>query len=196
MDDGSDHGISLAADIDGEAAGDQSGRSVSLSADGRTVAIGADLGMTVMAVTLVMFVFIQWSGSVAGSNLGADIDGEAAGDNSGMAGVRSLVCRWANRSDWSSTHNDGNGEQFGPCPHLFTGQVLHGSQLGVPTLMVRPGTDWLGSFRRLLCRWQDQLRLVRFHNDSGQYGPVTQAMSAFSNVFHLSQQQRTRLASR
>ena len=39
----------LGADIDGEAAGDQSGYSVSLSSDGTTVAIGALL-MTVMVM--------------------------------------------------------------------------------------------------------------------------------------------------
>ena len=43
----------IGSDIDGEAAGDQSGRSVSLSADGSTVAIGAYL-MTEMEQIQVM----------------------------------------------------------------------------------------------------------------------------------------------
>jgi hypothetical protein len=45
------------ADIDGEAANDQSGWSVSLSSDGTTVAIGAPLVTTATALTPVTFVF-------------------------------------------------------------------------------------------------------------------------------------------
>jgi hypothetical protein len=49
------------ADIDGEAAFDQSGRSVSLSSDGTTVAIGADSALTTAtALTPVTFVFTPW----------------------------------------------------------------------------------------------------------------------------------------
>ncbi|MDA8607011.1 hypothetical protein N9L13_08290, partial [Flavobacteriales bacterium] len=69
------------ADIDGEAEGDQSGCSVSLSSDGTTVAIGAvfadgngvDSGYTRT---------YSWDGS-SWNQFGGDIDGEAAGDNSG-----------------------------------------------------------------------------------------------------------------
>ena len=69
----------LGADIDGEATGDQSGWSVSLSSDGTTVAIGA--------------LFNDGNGNYAGhvriyeyssgswTQLGADIDGEAADDS-------------------------------------------------------------------------------------------------------------------
>ena len=45
--------VQLGADIDGEAASDQSGYSVSLSADGSRVAIGAYLIMMAMEVILV-----------------------------------------------------------------------------------------------------------------------------------------------
>ena len=74
----------LGGDIDGEASGDLSGYSVSLSADGRRVAIGAP--------------YNDGNGSHAGhvrvyelnanntwSQLGGDIDGEAAGDKSGWS---------------------------------------------------------------------------------------------------------------
>jgi len=73
----------LGSDIDGEAASDQSGYSVSLSADGTIVAIGAlfndgtgsDAGHTRI---------YKYNGS-AWSQLGSDIDGEAAGDKSGYS---------------------------------------------------------------------------------------------------------------
>ena len=73
----------LGADIDGEAAGDRSGLSVSLSADGNVVAIGAvgndgngnDSGHTRI---------FDWDGS-AWSQRSVDIDGEAAGDFSGVS---------------------------------------------------------------------------------------------------------------
>jgi hypothetical protein len=70
-------------DIDGEAAGDRSGYSVDLSADGLTVAIGAykNAGTGVDAGHVRVYKY-------NGSNWiqqGADIDGEAAGDDSGIA---------------------------------------------------------------------------------------------------------------
>ena len=73
----------LGVDIDGEAAGDKSGRSVSLSADGQTVAIGAiknDGGGNLSGHVRIY----QWDGS-AWQQLGVDIDGEAAGDLSGWS---------------------------------------------------------------------------------------------------------------
>ncbi len=73
----------IGSDLDGEAAGDQSGCSVSLSADGSIVAIGAsdnDRSNT-------------WSGHVrvyqnqngTWTQIGSDIDGEAPGDHSGYS---------------------------------------------------------------------------------------------------------------
>ena len=73
----------LGNDIDGEAAGDQSGYSVSLSSDGKILAVGA--------------IFNDGNGADAGhvrvyerdangwTQLGIDIDGEAAGDQSGYS---------------------------------------------------------------------------------------------------------------
>ena len=67
-------------DIDGEADGDNSGTSVSLSADGTTVAISAPYGhVRVWAGHVRVWV---WNGT-AWVQRGQDIDGEAAGDNSG-----------------------------------------------------------------------------------------------------------------
>ena len=68
-------------DIDGEAAGDELGESVSLSSDGRTVAVGAPYNNGNGAKSGNVRVF-----TLAGSTwtqVGAAIDGEAAGDQSG-----------------------------------------------------------------------------------------------------------------
>jgi len=75
--------VKLGADIDGEADGDQSGWSVSLSADGARVAIGAieNAGGGVSSGHTRIY---QWSGA-SWVQLGADINGEAAGDNSGYS---------------------------------------------------------------------------------------------------------------
>ena len=68
----------LGTDIDGEAAGDNSGYSVSLSSDGTKVAIGATgndaTGSNSGHVRVYEYSSSSWS------QLGADIDGEAAGD--------------------------------------------------------------------------------------------------------------------
>jgi len=74
----------VGADIDGEAANDLSGRSVSLSADGLRVAIGADgndgaNGTNSGHVRIYKDVNSTWT------KVGADIDGEAAYDNSGYS---------------------------------------------------------------------------------------------------------------
>ena len=73
----------LGADIDGEAASDQSGRSVAISSDGTKVAIGAtgnDGGGNGAGQVRVY----QYSNN-AWTQIGADINGEAWGDNSGMS---------------------------------------------------------------------------------------------------------------
>ena len=70
------------SDIDGEATGDQSGWSVSLSSDGSTVAIGAssnDNGTDAGHVRIYKNISGTWT------QIGLDIDGEAAGDESGWS---------------------------------------------------------------------------------------------------------------
>ena len=73
----------IGADIDGEAAGDHIGsQSVSISADGSIVAIGAFYIRLEMGLTLVTYGSYQntWG---SWTQIGADIDGEAANDRSG-----------------------------------------------------------------------------------------------------------------
>merc|ERR1712142_1024727 len=95
-------------DIDGEAAGDNSGWSVALSSDGATLAVGArnndGNGSNSGHVRVFRFNGNMWS------QIGFDIDGEAAGDNSGKSVALS--------SDGATlavgaTYNDGNGSDSG-----------------------------------------------------------------------------------
>ena len=78
----------VGSDIDGEAAGDYSGRSVSLSSDGSIVAIGAYFndgnGANAGHVRIYKNISGTWT------QLGADIDGEKAGDYMGSLGSVSL----------------------------------------------------------------------------------------------------------
>ena len=96
------------SDIDGEAAGDFSGVSVSLSSDGSTVAIGAPSndgnGSNAGQVRIYKNINGTWT------QQGSDIDGEAAGDASGYSVSVS--------SDGSTVaigalFNDGNGSNAG-----------------------------------------------------------------------------------
>jgi Flp pilus assembly pilin Flp len=100
--------ILLGSDIDGEAAADNSGWSVSLSSDGSTVAIGAysndGNGSSSGHVRIYKNISGTWT------QVGSDIDGEAANDNSGYAVSLS--------SDGSTVAigaygNDGNGTDAG-----------------------------------------------------------------------------------
>ena len=92
----------LGSDIDGEAAGDNSGASVSLSSDGTIVAIGV-LKMTEMDPIQGMCVFMSMT--VVHESLGDDIDGEAAGDYSGDSvslssdGTKVAIGAYGNGSD-------------------------------------------------------------------------------------------------
>ena len=70
-------------DIDGEAADDQSGSAVAISADGRTVAVGAPYNDANGNVSGHVRIFRFTAG--AWTQLGQDIDGEAGGDFSGGA---------------------------------------------------------------------------------------------------------------
>jgi hypothetical protein len=75
--------VQQGADIDSEAAGDQSGSSVSLSSDGNCVAIGAPANDGSGASAGHVRIY-QWNGTTWVQQ-GADIDGEAAGDQSGRS---------------------------------------------------------------------------------------------------------------
>jgi hypothetical protein len=96
------------ADIDGEAADDESGYSVSLSSDGSTVAIGArhndGNGADAGHVRIYKIISGTWT------KQGADIDGEAAGDASGFSVSLSSDGNTVAIGAWG---NDGNGSNAG-----------------------------------------------------------------------------------
>tara|TARA_B110000090_G_scaffold41666_1_gene46530 strand:- start:353 stop:3088 length:2736 start_codon:yes stop_codon:yes gene_type:complete len=114
----------LGGDIDGEAAGDRSGTSISLSDDGSIIAIGSRLndggGSNFGHVRVYQYASSSWS------QLGSDIDGEAANDFSGqcvsLSGDGTIVAI-------SATDNDGGGTNAG---HVRVYQYASGSwsQLG------------------------------------------------------------------
>ena len=98
----------IGSDIDGEAAGDESGHSVSLSSDGTRVAIGAPGNDGNGNYAGHVRVYKLENG--AWTQIGSDIDGEAAGDESGYSvslssdGTRVAV---------GAPDNDGNGNYAG-----------------------------------------------------------------------------------
>jgi Flp pilus assembly pilin Flp len=98
----------MGSDIDGEATGDQSGFSVSLSASGSRVAIGAQLndgsGLSAGHVRVYKYMSGAWT------QVGLDIDGEAAGDQSGYS--VSLNSN-GNTVAIGAYKNDGNGSNSG-----------------------------------------------------------------------------------
>jgi hypothetical protein len=96
----------LGADIDGEAAGDSSGE-VSLSADGNRLAIGAG-GNDGNGTDSGHVRVYEWS-DMAWTQIGADIDGEAARDFSGAVSLSSD----GNRLAIGAGSNDGNGDVSG-----------------------------------------------------------------------------------
>ena len=114
----------LGSDIDGEAANDYSGYSIALSSDGTIVAVGAlyndGTGSDAGHVRVHEFSGGSWT------QLGSDIDGEAAGDHSGLSVALS--------SDGTilavgARYNDGTGSNAG---HVRVHQFSGGSwtQLG------------------------------------------------------------------
>jgi hypothetical protein len=98
--------LQLGDDIDGEAAGDASGFSVSLRGDGNRLAIGAPTNDGAGSDSGHVRVY-TWSGT-AWLQLGGDIDGEAAGDWSGSSMAVSLSAD-GSRLSIGATGNDGNG---------------------------------------------------------------------------------------
>ena len=93
------------ADIDGEAEGDESGRSVSLSSDGTKVAIGAPYNNGSAGHVRVY----EWNEN-AWVQRGADIDGEAGGDRSGQ---RVSLSSDGTKVAIGAPYNDGTGISAG-----------------------------------------------------------------------------------
>ncbi len=99
--------IQMGGDIDGEAAGDFSGVSVSLSSDGSRVAIGANRNDGSGSNAGHVRVYEYSSGSWI--QVGLDIDGEAAGDGSGEVSLSSDGSRVAIGADGNDGAYTGAG---------------------------------------------------------------------------------------
>jgi len=99
--------VQIGADIDGEAAGDRAA-SIALSSDGTRVAIGAHLnggnGLYAGSVRVFEFANNDWN------QIGADIDGEAPGDQFGW---KLALSSDGARVAIGSLFNDGNGPDSG-----------------------------------------------------------------------------------
>jgi hypothetical protein len=101
----------VGADIDGEAEGDLSGSSVAISSDGSRVAIGAYGNDGAVADSGVGHVRVyDWNGS-SWTQVGADIDGEAANDWSGEMSI--AMSSSGSRVAIGAPRNDGNGPESG-----------------------------------------------------------------------------------
>lgn len=118
----------LGADIDGEAEYDNSGASVSLSADGQTVAIGAPRntgnGSDSGHVRIFQFIGGSWQ------QLGADIDGEAISDNSGWSVSLSADGQTV---AIGAIFNDGNGTESGHVRIFQLSELLLGAKKDIET---------------------------------------------------------------
>jgi hypothetical protein len=119
----------LGQDIDGEAAGDNSGSSVSLSSDGSRVAIGAYLNDSNGTYNLGHVRVYQYNGTtLQWTKLGQDIDGEGAGDNSGSSVSLSSD---GSRVAIGAPFNDGNGSNSGHVRvYQYNGTTLQWTKLG------------------------------------------------------------------
>ena len=98
----------LGSDIDGEAASDYSGISVSMNSSGDRVAIGANTNDGAGSNAGHVRIYEYSSGSW--SQLGSDIDGEAAGD---VFGTSVSISSAGNRVAIGGYLNDGTGSDAG-----------------------------------------------------------------------------------
>lgn len=130
----------IGLDIDGEAPGDGSGRSVSLSADGTVVAIGAYFNNGNGSLAGHTRVYKNINGSWV--QIGNDIDGEAAGDLSGAAVSLSAD---GTVVAIGATGNDANGNNAGHVRVYDASAVLSSKRLLDSNFMVFPNpvTDQL-----------------------------------------------------
>ena len=141
----------IGGDIDGEAAGDETGRSVAMSADGSRVAIGAinndGTGSNAGHVRVYTLTNNAWT------QTGGDIDGEAAGDETGrsvaMSADGSRVAIGANKNSgngtwsghvrvytltnnaWTQTGGDIDGEAAGDLSGYSVAMSADGSRVAI-----------------------------------------------------------------
>ncbi|MFT4612500.1 MAG: hypothetical protein ACJA1H_002117 [Glaciecola sp.] len=160
--------VQIGSDINGEAIGDQSGYAVSLSADGTRIAIGAS-GNDGNGTNSGHVRLYDWNDS-KWVQIGADIDGEAAGDQSGYAvslsaqGTRVAIGSRGNSSNtghvrlfdwdglaWSQTGIDIDGETEGDWSGYSVSLSADGTRVAIGSILNSRNTghvrlyDWNGS---------------------------------------------------
>ena len=127
----------LGLDLDGEAANDQSGYSVAMSADGNRIAIGARYndgsGNNAGHVRVYTLANGTWT------QTGADINGEAAGDNSGWSVAMSAD---GNRIAIGAPYNDGSAADSGHV-RVYSWNGTAWTQTGAD-INGENGIDWSG----------------------------------------------------
>ena len=126
--------VQLGSDLDGAAAGDQFGYSVSLSADGLTVAVGARLADGINGVWSGQVNVYTWR-DIHWSALGTSIDGEAEGDEFGTSVALSddgtVLAAGGNRNDGGGS-NAGHARVFNwtGTDWIQRGNALEGASAG------------------------------------------------------------------
>jgi hypothetical protein len=172
--------VQMGSDIDGEAPGDQSGYAVSISADGTRVAIGArdNDGNGTNAGHVRLY---EWNGS-KWVQTGADIDGEASGDQSGYAvslsadGTRVAIGARGNDDDtghvrlydwdglaWAQTGTDINGETAGDWSGYSVSLSADGSRVAIGSIL---NTSYTGRVR--LYEWNGSAWVQTGSNINGE----------------------------
>jgi len=193
--------VQLGADIDGEAEGDRSGRSVSLSSDGNRVAISATNNDGNGENSGHVRVY-QWSGT-DWTQLGADIDGDAAGhyfgqwlslssdgnrlvvgteedhDNGINAGL-GRVFHWSG-TDWEQLGEDINGEEAGDLASRVT-LSADGNRIAIGARWNDGNGTWSGHVRVYDLSMFNVFNINPGLNDAWYYQP-TDGQGFFITVF-------------
>ena len=128
----------LGLDLDGEAANDESGYSVAMSSDGNRIVIGARYndgsGNNAGHVRVYTLANGTWT------QTGSDINGEAAGDNSGWSVAMSSD---GNRIAIGAPYNDGSAPEAGHV-RVYSWDGTAWTQTGAD-INGEAGIDWSGS---------------------------------------------------
>jgi len=153
--------VQVGSDIDGEAASDQSGLSVSLSDDGNIIAISASRndgnGVDTGHVRIYKNISNVWM------QIGVDIDGEAVGDRFGsnvsLSNDGRIVAIGANR-------NDGNGIDAGHVRVYDLSAVLSSDEFVYYNLLIYPNPSKYNV--TILLDSNIQFEKVTIYNQLGQ----------------------------
>jgi hypothetical protein len=179
--------VQLGGDIDGEAALDQSGYSVSLNSAGDRVAIGAPYNDGNGAPSGHTRIF-EWSGS-SWTQLGGDIDGEAGGD---LSGFKVSLNSAGDRVAIGATYNDGNGDRSGHT-RIFEWNGNNWTQLG-GDIDGEAAFDESG-YSVSLNAAGDRVATGAPSNDNDDGGPNDQTNSGHTRIFEWSGSSWTQLGS-